>query len=359
MIAEGKYLAQYTFDGEGDLLAKKQVELLTPKAYMDRDKVWATWYVGYKSTDVYVVDFEGNMTKTTVKHPATNSESVTGIVTDDGNLEIYITNNKPTHSKFKEGKIDYIVIQYNPVTKSFKTIDLTDIPNIEGSTSFIGMKGDERCFVNWKETSKGNYKFQVLAVDEQKKVRAFAPSNFTYTKKDGIFVGGAMVSRRGGNWKDFDNIYYSIHTIATVKIGMLEQHFNLEYRVFRVNENEVSNVLLKVPVVTANSIVSHFPLVCFPESETDESTFFITDYANESVAFVTDFSSSSVEGQSVKLPYSTETFYYKDFFPESYETLENNYKAITAFTICDDGYARLILKTDKHEYMFYKEEIQK
>lgn len=357
-MQDGKFVNQYTFDGDGKLLGKKKNDYLFPRTYLDKQKLWFSWFIGYKSTDVYVGDFQGNVTKTTVRHKGSNDQIGSSIVTEDGKLEIYLTDNKPSHSKYKKDLIDYVVIQYDPEKKSFNVIDYTDIPDIKGSTSFIGVKKDERLFVNWEESTKGVYKFQVLAVNAQKKVRTFAPTNFTFDKKDGTFVGGSMVYRKGGEWQDYEDVYYAIHTISYANKSALAATFNCDYKVCRVNEKgETAAFSLKVPLqASANSMIVHFPLHCFPENKDNEHTFFIGDRNGSGLTFTSDFSSPKVEMQGVNLPNSLEVYYYKDIFPTLSANLSSSKKA-AAFNLCEDGNARFFVETGEKEFTLYQENI--
>lgn len=357
---ENRYAIQYSLDQDGKILTqKKQEENVLPEAFLDKQKLWISWYIGYKSAEFYVGDFEGKITKTVVKHKAINVQPCFSSQSGDGKIDFYLTDKKAAQGKQKDGLINYLVIRFDPDANTFNVIDYRDIAGIEGKTSFIGVKNGEAHFVNWMKTEKHTYKFQVLAVNAQKNVRTFAARNFTFRHNlDGMFVGGALVGRKGGVWEDFDNLYYTINTITYQNPSAVIKKFNCDYTVVRVSESGKSaDVSFKIPVEAASDVVIiHFPVITFPEDD-EGSWFYTSDKNGNALAFNTDFSSGKIDPRPVKLPQSLEVYHYREIFPEMYERTKNSLNSPSSFNLCDDGNARLLIKIGGF-VVLYKEKVQ-
>lgn len=347
---------QYSYDLDGDLLYQKEQDFrIIPGAYLDQEKIWIRAHLGYRSADIFVGDFEGNVTKTTLKNKKINVQSPRYNVTPDGKLEVLITDNMPSNMKFKKGFIDYIVLQYDPEKKVFNFIDYTDIPNIEGSTSFIGQKGNEKLFVNWFKTSKNLYTLQVLAIDEKKNVRTFAPTEFEFANKEGIFVGGSAIGLKFPV-EDYDDIYYAIHCVTKRKEGLITNP-NLAYKVYRVKKSgESSSVSLTVPIGSGSTSIVHLPLYMLPKDSKGENTFYLRDATGNGVEFATDFSTSKIDPKAVTLPKALEVYYFRDIFPVMYEEFGKT-DGEYFFRLCEDNNARLLIKTEDNQFTLYEEKM--
>lgn len=351
---------QFFYDGEGNHIKKVPLDKgYYPFISIDADKSWLFWTLKNGEIEIVRGDYEGKTTKTSLKSGAIKKYYTSfGKIEHGGKALILVTRYSPGSRQFNNDLIDYVVIEYDPATKSFNLQDYTKIPGIKGRTSFIGMHKGEKQFVNWYKLEKGRYRFQVLSVNDRKQVTTLAPYDFEYKKEPGAYIEGAPLLYKLDR-DDYKHVYYAIHSISyTSKDGTMIRTPDCDYRICKVQEDGKTTVVdLKVPIWSNLGEFQHFPMYIFPENNEHENTFYVVDSWGNGLTFATDFTSAKPQIQPLKLPNAIEAVYFKDIFPSFYDALEGNYKAPYFFRLCDDGYARMLLKTGDKEFTLYKEKM--